>query len=170
MLAKGTLCQLHKNGCQLDEMWCQLDEIQCWPIKVDVELMKCVVNQIENACITIFVNNYFYCYFFKLLWRKTWKYMVFFPVSKCLVSLSSKTCNFQKFKKFGGRFKKKTLLLKHMIGRCDRNPKTYGSFVFLDVGPSILFLDFSLVLGALVNIWWARFHQKHWSLKNKSKP
>jgi hypothetical protein len=49
--------------------------------------------------------------------------------------------------------KKSTLLLKHMIGRCDRNPKTYGSFVFLDVGPSILFLDFSLFLGALVNIW-----------------
>jgi hypothetical protein len=38
-----------------------------------------------------------------------------------------------------------------------------GSFVFLDVGPSILFLIF-LFLGALVNLLLAGFHQKvdHW--------
>jgi hypothetical protein len=34
-----------------------------------------------------------------------------------------------------------------------------GSFVFLDVGPSIFFLV-SPFLGALVNLWLARFHLK----------
>jgi hypothetical protein len=33
------------------------------------------------------------------------------------------------------------------------------SFVFLDVIPSILFLVFPLLLGALVYLWLARFHQ-----------
>jgi hypothetical protein len=32
-----------------------------------------------------------------------------------------------------------------------------GSFVFLDVGPSILFLCFPLFGGALVNLWLAGF-------------
>ncbi len=34
-----------------------------------------------------------------------------------------------------------------------------GSFVFLDVGPFILFLVFPLFGGALVYLWLARFHQ-----------
>jgi hypothetical protein len=36
-----------------------------------------------------------------------------------------------------------------------------GSFVFLDVGPSNLFLVFHLFLGALIYLWLAGFHHIH---------
>jgi hypothetical protein len=71
----------YQSGHQANEMCCQPN---------------------ENACITIFVNNYFYCYFFKLLWRITWKYMVYSSV-KMLIFILQQRLQLSEIKKFGGR-------------------------------------------------------------------
>jgi hypothetical protein len=63
-------------------------------------------------------------------------------VSKCLFSFFSKDLQLSEIKNFGGRKKNKKNTASKTYGYCDRNPKTYGSFVFLDMGPPILFLVF----------------------------
>ncbi len=102
-----------------------------------------------------FCKQLFLLLFFQTSLEENLEIHGFFPVSKCLVSFFSKDLQLSEIKK-NWRKKKRTTA-----------SKTYGhlsSWTFHFVP------WFSLFLGALVNIWWARFHQKHWSLKNKSKP
>jgi hypothetical protein len=103
----------------------------------------------------------------------------FFPVSKCLFSFFSKDLQLSEILKIWRKQKKKKNTASKTYGHCDRNPITlfrvwglllYGSFFFLDVGPSILFLVFPFFLGVLWLIYGEHeFHQKHWKSEEQKQ-
>lgn len=160
---RETLCQLHKNGCQT--WWntmltyqggCRANEMCCQPN--------------ENTCITIFVNNSFYCYFFQTSLEENLEIHGFSQCQNASFHFSAKTCNFQKFKIWRKK-RKKTLLLKHMVIVIWIQKHIVHLSSSTWVLPFCSF--FSLFLGALVNLYGEQGFIKNievWRTKVNPKP
>jgi hypothetical protein len=75
---------------------------------VDVELMKCVVNQIEKRMHHHFCKQLFLLLFFQTSLEENLEIHGFFPVSKCLVSFFSKDLQLSEIKKIWRKKKRTT--------------------------------------------------------------